>query len=888
VRSRLLHLLAAIVLLPAALWAQQSPPAVSEVLAQDKGAQGLATVLRQLHTTGQLLHTTAHPDDEDGAMLVAEARGRGVKTTLLTLTRGEGGQNRLGATFFGALGALRTLELLAADNYYGVEQRFTRLADFGFSKTAESSLARWGGKEAALADMVRVIRAQRPDVIVSRFTGGAPDGHGHHQACGQLTREAFRAAADPQRFPEQLAEGLRPWQAKKLYIELPEGSHDAASVTLDVSRQDPLLGMSARDYARQGLRHQLSQGTDAGAIPQAPAFSRFALAESVLPGGREAEGDNFFTGIDTSLPGLAGRLGAEEANVPWLRPALEEAAADIDRAETLSHSAPERAVEPLLLAARVLMQVRGAVNNANISLAAAGELNERLRTKTEQLYRAASLAAGFEFEAVLERNSREAAAGIVVPSDVFRVTVRLRSSGALPVELRGVEPFSQNGIRWRVEPLPRAAGDGPEIVARLRVTVPHDAEYTRPVLQRDDPVRDAVYKVARGADPSQPLPALPLLFRLRYAVNNLEGVLESPAVERYISSNGQRSERAVAVAPAVSVSFDQPVRVATLNRLQPVEVYVRVRANGEGVSNATVQLRAPLDWDVEPDAQGVELKGRGDEHVYKFYLLHREFKSGEVSLQASVRFDGEDYAQGVIPVSRPDLGTNYIYSPSSQRLAALDIKIPDGHQVGYLMGAGDTIPQVLEDLGVNIREITPAELATGNLSRYTTIVLGVRAYDVRPDLRQYNERLLEFMAKGGTLVVQHSTDIDGFNAASFTPYPMVLSRQRITDAAAPVEIEEPDVDVLNFPNPISGKDFEGWVQERGLCFPRQWDPRYTALLSMHDPDEEELEGGLLQASYGKGIYIYSSLSFFRQLPEGVPGAVRLFVNMLFGPSSWKR
>ena len=342
------------------------------------------------------------------------------------------------------------------------------------------------------------------------------------------------------------------------------------------------------------------------------------------------------------------------------------------------------------------------------------------------------------------------------------------------------------------------------------------------------------------------------------------------------------------MAPAVSVGFDQPVRVASLHKLQPVEVYVRVRANGDGISGGVVRLRAPMDWIVEPESQPVELKARGDEHLFKFFLRHMEYKPEEVELHASVTSAGGDYAQGVSLVTRGDLATNYSYSQSTERLAVIDLKIPENHQVGYLMGAGDTIPQVLDDLDVNVHQITPEELATGNLSRYTSIILGIRAYDVRADVRQYNARLLEYVNKGGTLMVQYNAGIETFNAGNFTPYPMQLSRLRVTDETAPVEILEPDSDLLSFPNPIAAADFDGWVQERGLYFAQQWDPRYTPLLQSHDPGEDDLEGGLLQADYGKGVYIYNSYAFFRQLPVGVPGAVRLFVNLLFGSDTWKR
>jgi LmbE family N-acetylglucosaminyl deacetylase len=336
-RSRQFFLILLPILLTVAWVAQPTPTPVNSTaprfvdpLPQDTGAAGLQETLLRLQTTARLMQTVAHPDDEDGGMLTLESRGKGATILLLTLNRGEGGQNKLGSNLFDVLGVLRTLELLAADRYYGVEQRFTRVADFGFSKTADETFRKWQGHDIALGDTVRVIRTFQPDVLVARFSGTDRDGHGHHQASSILTREAFRAAADPNRFPEQIKEGLLPWQAKKLYIGNVCGfgaqtcAAENYTVKLNTGEPNPRLGMSYVQFAMQGLRHQLSQGAGGWSIDPGPRYTYYKLVDSVLPPTTDKDGHekDFFDGMDTSLPGLASRLGAEESSMPWLRPWL--------------------------------------------------------------------------------------------------------------------------------------------------------------------------------------------------------------------------------------------------------------------------------------------------------------------------------------------------------------------------------------------------------------------------------------------------------------------------------------------------------------------------------------------------------------------------------------
>src|SRR5437868_10851515 len=403
----------------------------SDPLPQDSGAAGLKDMLHRLHTTARLLQTTAHPDDEDGGMLTLESRGHGVTETLLTLNRGEGGQNKMGSNLFDVLGVLRTLELTASDRYYGVEQRFTRVADFGFSKNPDETFQKWQGHDIALADMVRVIRTFRPDVIVSRFGGTERDGHGNHQASGILSREAFRAAADPNRFPEQLKEGLLPWQAKKMYVdkvcpfrsnECPDGNW---TVRVNTGEQSPALGMSYLQFAVQGLKRQQSQGVGGWTVDPGPHYAFYKLVDSVLPPSADKDGHekDFWDGIDTSFPGLGTRLGADQSKAPFLKPGLVQVQAQIDAATKLAQQSAAAAGEPLLEGLRIVRRLVAEVRGSALTAKAKDELLVNLGEKEKQLERAAELASGVSLNATLDAplaaNAEDAL--MAVPGQSFRL-----------------------------------------------------------------------------------------------------------------------------------------------------------------------------------------------------------------------------------------------------------------------------------------------------------------------------------------------------------------------------------------------------------------------------------------------------------------------------------
>lgn len=869
-------------------------------LPQDSGVAGLKQELLRLRTTARLLHTTAHPDDEDGGMLVLESRGHGATAELLTLTRGEGGQNRMGSNFFDELGALRTLELLASDRYYGVSQRFSHAADFGFSKTAEETFKNWGGHDPVLSDMVLVIRTFRPDVIVSRFQGTARDGHGHHQASGILTKEAFRAAADPQRFPEQIAAGLSPWQAKKLYVDnVAQGQ--PYNVVLDTETKDPLLGMSYQQFAMQGLRHQLSQG----AATWTPRAGRhyYKLVDTVLPIAPDRRERDFFDGIDTSLVALAARLGNEQAKAPKLHPELSGIADCIRQADAALNEGPASTLAPLLKGYELLQNAMDELQTARLNPASKQDVLVNLGTKAKQFRRAIQLASGVRFDATLDDGKDLNLVSTVSPGDTFSFSVRVLLPRASGAAVSGIAPVLPPGWTYKLQS-PQKTEEVPSmqatvVTSKFLVTVPIKAEYTQPFYHRESP-NDAIYTIAHTEYATLPVVPAPMhvnvtvAFRqgtvaFRQVVEAKVPLVAENAQSRAsaISDRGKElggaetfRKRPVAVVPAATVQIDPATQLIPESRRKPVSFAVIVRSNIARIHGGVLKVHAPSGWKIEPAKQQVNLVGKGSARRYDFKLIRVDAKPAQYKLHAALSYKGQEYDQGVSVVTREDLGAIYQYRPADNEITLVNVDAPTNLQVGYVTGAGDDIPVALNQLGMNVNMISSEELATGNLNRYGTIITGIRAYDVRIDLRKYNGRLLDFVQNGGTLVVQYNSSVSDFNNGHYTPYAAELSRDRVTDEHASVDILDPASDVFRVPNRITEGDFNGWIQERGLYFMRSWDSRWEPLLSMSDPGEVPTRGSLLRCSYGRGTYIYTGLSFFRQLPSGVPGAIRLFVNLV--------
>ncbi len=892
--GRLLRNLVAFLLLAAAASGQVPSPWVdTKPLSVDTGVVGLKLTLRRLHTTARLMHTTAHPDDEDGGMLTLESRGRGVTALQLTLNRGEGGQNKVGSNLLDELGILRTLELLGADRYYGVEQRFTRVADFGFSKTPEETFEKWGGHDVALGDMVRIIRTFRPDVICTRFQGASRDGHGNHQASGIMTREAFRAAADPTKFPEQIREGLLPWQAKKLYMDNVRANEEW-NVELDTSQDDPLLGESYVKFAWKGLQHQLSQGAGGWTLSEGRRTSYYKLIDSALPGTpvSATHEKDFFDGIDTSLPALTSRLGADAAKVPWLRTELEQIAKSVDEATVAVDGTPQAAGKPLL---HGLVLTRGLIAKIEASALPGTEKADMLvdlRTKQQQFEDAANLAYSLDIgigpgtpdgrpmaEEFSTANGNVLAA-VITAGKSFLLLAKLHNGSTVPMD---IEQFALDvPMGWHyelfIDKLPSRIAPGDGCALTFKVTPPANARPTKAYFHRGDPETDSIYTVDEPEYQTLPLPPPPVTARVTYAIEGQEGVIRAVARTPVHDTHGDAWSMPLAVVPRLSVQADPTTQIIPAGTNPSAELTVVVRSNSDHAS-ATVQPQLPRAWKAEPKSSELEFAKSG-ERTAQFKVSPDGAAEGRYVVRAIAASDGHEFGEGYSLVTRADIGGFFYYQPASQRAAVVNVKVPAGLTVGYVMGAGDDIPTVLRQLGLDVTLLVPDDLEHGNLQRFGTIVLGIRAYDTRDDVKKYNQHLLEYVRDGGTLMVQYNTEPANFNPGNYTPYPAQLSRARVSVEEAPITILDPKSPVFYYPNPIGNSDFSGWVQERGLYFMDKWDDHYTPLLACNDPGEPPQKGGLLVAPYGKGYYIYNGYAFFRQLPFGVPGAIRLYVNLL--------
>jgi LmbE family N-acetylglucosaminyl deacetylase len=875
-------------------------------LPEDLGALHLAQLLAKLKTTARIMQVVAHPDDEDGGMLTLEARGKGASVLLFTVTRGEGGQNKFGAESSDELGILRTLELLEADKYYGVEQRFSHVVDFGFSKTAEETFNKWHGHDVALADVVRAIRIFRPDVLTSRFSGTKRDGHGNHEASGVLTLEAFRAAADPNRFPEQIKEGLLPWQAKKLYLGNPPGMFQRGAVAdedytvkLNIGEYSPLLGMSFTQFALEGLAHQTSQGTGGIRVPPGPRYTYYKLTDSTLPKPAAHEND-FLDGIDTSLVGLASRLGTEESKVPFLRPALESLQKHVDGANKAFSLQDPSACAPELLAGKAETEhlINEISSERGLSPAAKHALEIALWTKQNQFRDAANEALGISFEVSVDPPGpppgpsyfprMEQTLPLAVPGQTFTMTARLYNRGKTVITPHDFRVEVAEG--WKSEQVAPASNvqstltAGEVATVQFRTTVPENARYTKPYFTRANPETETVYTIGDLCMLTMPWPPYPVHALANFSIMDgnkpVPSQISAVAKIKFVDPALGQSERPLAVGPPISVLLTSPVAVAAVGGTGKTQISMSVRSNVQNAVHAKLKLETPAGWKVEPAEIPVELDHDGDVNNYAFQITPQNLHEGTYKVTARAEYNGKEYAEGFKVITRPDLDSYYAYRPATENVQAVDVKLPGQIRVGYIMGTGDEIPSVLQSVGLNTSIITPQELASGDLSRYGTIIVGIRAYDTRTDVREHNRRLLDYVNRGGTLIVQYNQGTGAFNDGHYTPYSATEANVRVSVEEQPVEILAPEEQVFNWPNKITQKDFDGWVQERGLYFMSQWDAQFKPLLACNDPGEPSQKGGLLLAHYGKGIYIFSAYGFSRQLPAGVPGAIRLFVNLV--------
>ncbi len=839
-----------------------------------KGTATLAQAVLRLPVVASLLHTGAHPDDENSALVAYVSRGLHARTAYLSLNRGEGGQNLIGPELYDAIGVIRTEELMAARRFDGAEQFFTRAYDFGFSKSVEETLDYWNRDEMLLSDVVRVIRRFRPDVIVSVFADSPRDGHGHHQAAGRITREAFYAAADQDRFPEHLREGLRPWQARKLYINNTRASFDAIdSLQVDVGSYSPVLDRSYRELGLAGRSMHRSQ--DMGTLqPKGPATTKIKLV--ARSGMGEADGDgHLFDGLDTTFMRLHAMAGPEAGTVPGF-------ALRLGRLDTLAREAvdayrpldPSSLLEPVLEGLRIIRALRDDLRQSALPQNVLGDILLLLNQKEEDFTNVAGLALGIAFE-VLAGEDR------VIPGDTLGVNLALLNRSSRSVKVTRLDLSVPGGWTATADPVPTAEiGYNESVEGEWRVSIPADARLTRPYWHRRS-INDRRVEVEDTALIGLPWSPQPVVGRAVFVVDGVEIDIRQSAQHRFADRAYGEIRREIQVVPALSVTLDPQDVVAVTDMERPLRFSVSVLSNENGTIEGGLSLEAPNGWEVTPSNVPLSFNGKGQTATFNYTVIPSPGTPiGAHEVRAVASAGGIDYREGYDVIAYPHTEPRHLYRAAASTVQIARVDLPEGLTVGYIMGTGDQVPLTLQQMGVQVHMLTKEDLANSDLGAYDLIIAGIRAYEVRQDLVAVNQRLLDYVEAGGVYIVQYNKY--AFNRNQYGPYPFRINRphDRVTREDAPVDILVPDHPVFNSPNRITASDFEGWVQERGLYFLGEWDPRYTPLMASHDPGETPRAGGLVEARYGKGRYIYTGYAWFRQLPAGVPGAVRLFANLL--------
>jgi LmbE family N-acetylglucosaminyl deacetylase len=791
----------------------------------------LAAGIRRLGVVGSVLYVAAHPDDENTRFLAYLSGGRGLRAGYLSMTRGDGGQNLIGTEQDELLGLIRTHELLAARRVDGAEQLFTRARDFGYSKSADETLRIWG-REEVLSDVVLAIRRFQPDIIVTRFTTKPPN-HGHHTASALLAEEAFAAAADPTRFPEQLG-ALKPWKADRLLQNvstwnLPPNADMSAYLRLDVGGYDPLLGRSWGEVSAESRSQHKSQGFGVPA-ERGPLLEHF----SPLAGTRPKA--DVFEGLELSWRRWKGTEKVSKA--------VEEAVRGFDA------RAPHKSIPALL-------RVHGA-------LSALPEDNPWKAIKLREAEGLIAACAGLFLE--VRAAETTAAPGAQVALNVMALNRSPAALKLVSVTLPGGESVAVDA----------ALAEHTPFKLSKPVTIPEDGSISTPYWLRK-PTAGGLYEVADRALIGRPEgdPALTVSFVYETGGKRFTGV--RPVVYAWTDPVRGELYRAFEIAPAVTATLEREVIMFPNGAAQPVSV---VLAAGKAEASGKVRLELPAGWRSEPAEAPFQLGARGDERTVRFQLTPPSGATERARLRVVVETGGRSESWRVRTVNHEHIPPQVVRQPSEALLVPFSFS-PGVKRIGYIPGPGDRVAESLAGVGYEVTLLPEERLATEKLERFEAILVGVRAFNATPRLALHRERLLRYVEQGGRLVIQYNTNSRvGPLAGLISPYPLEIGRDRVTDETAamtPVTAGDP---LLTAPHRLTDADFQGWVQERGLYFASKWDDRYRPVFAMNDPGEQPLRGGLLVARHGKGAYVYTGIAFFRQLPAGVPGAYRLLANLL--------
>ncbi len=795
-----------------------------------KDASHLELELKKLNVLGSVLYVAAHPDDENNALLSYLASGKMVRTGYLSMTRGDGGQNLIGEEQGANLGVLRTQELLAARRIDGAEQFFTRAIDFGYSKSGEETMKIWN-KQKILSDVVWVVRKFRPDVIITRFPGTGEGGHGNHTASQILAKEAFEIAGDSTAFPEQL-KYVNPWKPKRIYwnawLSIIEKRNEDVSklLTVDLGKFNPLLGKTYNEVAAISRSMHKSQGF--GSSPhRGENINYFEYTE-----GAKAH-NTLFDGIDLSWNRIKNSTKVSEY--------ISKAINQFD---------PENP-------AKIIPVLLDALKEMN-------KLHEDywVPLKKKQLEDVIRNCAGMWIESIAEDYS-------VVPGHSLDITSSILNRSNFPFKLKSVQITYQKGSSI----INKVLSDETPSDVKTKIIIPSSVEYTQPYWLKDKPNKgNYVVDNQRLIGKAENDPPLTADFILE--AEGVELHYNIPVLYRWNDLVEGEKYRPIDIVPDIAVNIENKVYVFPNNDSKDVNITLR---SNEDNAEGTLKLNLPESWESTPEKIDFNLNKKNDEKTFTFSVKPPE-KYTESKLSADVLINNRKIDRGMITINYSHIPIQTLFPIAEAKIIRLNTKKVINN-IGYIMGTGDYIPSDLKQLGYNVSLLSDKDLENDSLNQFDAIIIGIRAYNTREKLPYYHQKLMNYVKNGGTLVAQYNVT-RGLYSDNIGPYPFEISHDRVTVEEAPVTFVDSTNQLLNYPNKITHKDFDNWVQERGLYFPNKWDSHYQTVIECNDPGEHSLSGGLLFTKYGKGDFIYTGYSFFRQLPAGNPGAFRLFVNLI--------
>lgn len=811
-------------LLPLLSWTQkQKSTTSSEILLR----------LKKLNVLGSVLYMAAHPDDENTALIAYYANQKLYNTNYLSLTRGDGGQNLIGHELREKLGIIRTQELLQARRTDGGHQYFATANDFGFSKNPEEVFTKWN-KDTLLANAVWIIRKLQPDVMITRFPKDGRAGHGQHSASSILAEAAFKAAADPTAFPEQLPY-VKPWQVKRLVWNTGPWSfanradfdkYTEKLVHFNIGAYNPYLGKSIGEIAAESRSMHKSQA--------------FGTA-----GNRSADEEYF----EPTLGVTAKKDLFEDINTTWARipnGALVEKQVD-DAIQNFDMGAPDKVLPYLLNVYRTMNQLPDSY------------------WKTEKMEETKNLIQnilGLYMTSTVAQST-------VAPGDQLTITTEVTNRSSQTIQLDKIA-FSINGQEQTIGK--QLGGKEYSSIVRSNIEIPKSTPYSMYYWLRL-PYNEDMYQIQNIHDLDEPENVPAILTKVYLHIGEETLVYEIPVRYREVDAVKGELFNPLYITPKGFVNLDNTAYM--FPNSQPKTITVKVLSNNDPIEGK-VQLNLPKGWTATPALQTIQLPPNDERDLYFKVQPNKQTNSGTVS--ATIAIDGVHTNLSEDIIQYEHIPTQVYMFNATAKAEDFDIQIK-GKNIGYLMGAGDDVPAGLRQIGYQVALLQDKDLTVENLQKYDAVMVGIRAYNTLPKIAHYQDILLQYCKNGGNVIVQYNV-FRGLVSDKIGPYPIELSNNRVTNEGAPVTFTNPTHRALNFPNKITQKDFEGWVQERGLYFPSQWDSHYQTIIASHDPNEKDLDGGILIAPYGKGYFVYSVYDWFRELPAGVPGAYRLLANLL--------